>query len=71
MGSIRLLHGGVLCTLPLTSGGLGIGLGGFRGLPRQLVLVVDRGVGPFPPAWSASHSLQSSSSILRFSSCRR
>ena len=29
---LHLLHGSVLCTLPLTSGGVGVGLGGSRGL---------------------------------------
>ena len=67
VGGVHLLHGSVLCTLPLTSGGVGIGLG----LPRLLVLFVDRGVCSVLPAWSASHSLQSSSPILGFSSCRR
>ena len=32
LGGVHLLHGSVLCTLPLTSGGVGIGLGGSRGL---------------------------------------
>ena len=45
---------------------------GIEGLPRVLVLFVNRGVRPFPPpGWSASHSLQSSSPILGSSSCRR
>ena len=40
---------------------------GIEGLPRVLVLFVDRGVRPFPPpGWSASHSLQSSSPIFGF-----
>ena len=30
MGSVRLLHGSVLCALPLTNGGVGVGLGGYR-----------------------------------------
>ena len=32
VGGVHLLHGSVLCTLPLTSGGVGIGLGGSIGL---------------------------------------
>ena len=43
---------------------------GTEGLPRLFVLFVNRGVCPVPPAWSVSHSLQSSSPILGCSSCR-
>ena len=51
--------------------GWGSAWAGPEGLPRLLVLFVDRGVRPVPPAWSASHSLQSSSPILGSSSCKR
>ena len=32
VGSVRLLHGSVLCALLLTNGGVGVGLGGYRRL---------------------------------------
>ena len=71
VGSVYLLHGSVLCTLPLSSGRVVISLGGYRRLATSIRAVfVNRGVCPVPPAWSVSHSLQSSSPILGCSSCR-
>ena len=48
MGSVHLLHCSVLCTLPLTSGGVGIGLGGSRGLATS-TRVVCRSWSPSSP----------------------
>ena len=45
MGSVHLLYGSVLCTLPLTSGGVGIGLEGSRRLATSAHVVCS--------SWSA------------------